>query len=79
MNRYQLLFATAAASFVAGCATAPTPAPVSQDDKTYVTGSRLPAREGDTSATVNSTSNKQTIDDMMRRGNIVIPPKRGGM
>jgi hypothetical protein len=79
MNRYHLLFAAVAATFVAGCATAPTPAPVGQDDKTYVTGSRLPARDGDSSSTVNSTSNKQNIDDMMQRGSIIIPPKGGAM
>jgi hypothetical protein len=79
MNRYDLLLATLATTFVAGCATAPTPVPVSQDDKTYVTGSRLPARDGDSSSTVNSTSSKQGIDDMMQRGNIIIPPKGGAM
>ena len=80
MNRYHLLFVALTTSFVAGCATAPTAVPVAQDDKTYVTGSRLPARDGgDTSNSVTSNSSKQGIDDMMQRGSIFIPPKGGAM
>lgn len=48
-------------------------------DKTLITGSRLPAREGAASADVKSISNKEGIDDMMKRGSIIIPPKVGGM
>jgi hypothetical protein len=76
MNRYHLLLATLATTFVAGCATPPAGVPVAQDDKTYVTGSRLPARDGDSSASTNS-ANTQDINDMMQRGNIIIPQKGG--
>jgi hypothetical protein len=50
-----------------------------QRDKTVVTGSRLPAREGATSADVKSISTQEGIDDMMKRGSIIIPPRAGGM
>jgi len=79
MNRYNLLLATIAATFVAGCASTPivNSAAEAQDDKTRVTGSRLPAR--DSSASVKSIENKQGIDDMMGRGSTHIPPKGSGM
>jgi hypothetical protein len=80
MNRYNLLFATIAATFVAGCASVTTQPSGPQDDKSYVTGSRLPAREGGTSASVKAIENKQGIDDMMQRGSVIgSPPKGGGM
>ena len=81
MNRYNLLLATIAATFVAGCASTPivNPAAEAQDDKTRVTGSRLPARDRDSSASVKSIENKQGIDDMMGRGSTHIPPKGSGM
>jgi hypothetical protein len=77
MNRHNLLLAAVAVTFVAGCATPPAGTPVAQEDRTYVTGSRLPARDGDTSSTVNGTSSTQDIQDTMQRSNIVIPPKGG--
>jgi hypothetical protein len=81
MNRYTLLLATIAATFVAGCASAPitNPAAEAQDEKTRVTGSRLPSRDRDSSASVKSIENKQGIDDMMGRGSTYLPPKGGGM
>ena len=80
MNRYNLLLATIAATFVAGCASTPITQPAeSQDDKTHVTGTRLPTRDRDSSASVKSIENKQGIDDMMQRGSIHLPPKGGGM
>ena len=77
MNRYDLLLAALATTFVAGCATAPAPIGGAPDDKTYVTGSRLPSREGDTANDVKTTANQQGIQDMMQRGSINIPPKGG--
>lgn len=82
MNRSTLLLATIAATFVAGCASTPitNPAATAQDDKTAVTGSRLPARDRDSSSSVKSIENKQGIDDMMHRGSgIYIPPKGGAI
>ena len=81
MNRSTLLLAAIAATFVAGCASTPitNPAAEAQDEKTRVTGSRLPTRDRDSSASVNSIENKQGIDDMMGRGSIHMPPKGTGM
>ena len=78
MNRIDLLLATIAATFIAGCASVPPQRSEPQQDKGYVTGSRLPARDGDSSASVKSIENKQGIDDMMQRGNIIVPQKGGG-
>lgn len=81
MNRCTLLFAAIAATFVAGCASTPiiNSAAEAQDEKTRVTGSRLPTRDRDSSASVKSIENKQGIDDMTGRGSIHIPPKGAGM
>jgi hypothetical protein len=82
MNRSTLLLATIAATFVAGCASTPitNPAAAAQDEKTVVTGSRLPSRDRDSSSSVKSIDNKQGIDDMMQRGSgIFIPPKGGAI
>jgi hypothetical protein len=76
MNRYDLLLATIAAVLIAGCASVTTQTAEPQRDKTVITGSRLPVREGATSAEVKSIGNKQGIDDMMR-GTSYIPPKGG--
>lgn len=77
MNRYDVILAAIAATVVVGCATTPTPqAAESQDDKAYVTGSRLPVRDNSTTANVKGITNKNAIDDMMNRGsNTYIPPK----
>jgi hypothetical protein len=76
MNRYDLLLATIAAVLIAGCASVTSQTAEPQRDKTVITGSRLPAREGATSADVKSIGNKEGIDDMMR-GTSYIPPKGG--
>jgi len=52
MKRYNLLLATVFFAFVAGCATPVTQSAPDPDDKTYVTGSRLPAKDRDTSSSV---------------------------
>jgi hypothetical protein len=77
MNRYTLLLATLAATFAAGCASTPVvnSAADAQDEKTRVTGSRLPARD---SASVNSIDNKQGVTDMMQRGSGTTIPSKGG-
>jgi hypothetical protein len=80
MNRYDLILAVIAATVITGCATAPSQsaADESPDDKAYVTGSRLPVRDGSTTANVKGVSGKDAADDM-RRGNVYIPPKAGAM
>lgn len=67
MNRYHLLFAVAGTAFVAGCASTEKQAAVQDEDKEYVTGSRIPVRGGTGNATVMS---RQAIDDMMRKRDI---------
>jgi outer membrane lipoprotein SlyB len=78
MNRSTLLLATIAVTFVAGCASTPvvSTAADAQDDKTRVTGSRLPAR--DPSSPVKWNDNKQGIGDMMQRGSGTVMPSKGG-
>jgi outer membrane lipoprotein SlyB len=79
MNRSTLLLATIAATFVAGCASTPvvSTAADAQDEKTRVTGSRLPAR--DSSSSVKSIDDKQGIGDMQRGSGTVMPSKGGAM
>ena len=77
MNRYDLLHAAIAAMLVAGCASVAPQTDEPQRDKTHVTGSRLPARDGGTSANVKSISNKEDIDDVMQRGSVIAPPGGG--
>lgn len=80
MNLCNLLVATIASTLVAGCASVDTPTADSRDRGTVVTGSRIPARDGNTSAEVKATQNKDAIDEMMRRGRTThIPGKAGGM
>ena len=68
MNRYGFLLAAAiVASIAAGCATNGTSnSAANDDDKTTITGSRIPMK-GNTTGTVSATSDKNAIDDMMRR------------
>ena len=79
MNRCNLLAATIAFAFVAGCASVNTPTADSGDGGTVVTGSRMPMRNGGVTSDVKTTTNKDAIDDMMRNRNIFIPAKGGGM
>jgi hypothetical protein len=65
MNRYHLLVATLGAALVAGCASTDKQAAVDDDDRTYVTGSRLPKHVG---GHVKAITNKQGIDDLLRKG-----------
>jgi hypothetical protein len=50
MTRSNLLLATIVCAFVAGCATPITQLAADPDDKTVVTGSRLPAKDRDSSS-----------------------------
>lgn len=79
MNCYRTILVAAAVAALVGCATTPTPqAADSPDDKAYVTGSRLPVRDGNTSANVKGITDRQSIDAMTRPGGY-ISPKDGGM
>jgi hypothetical protein len=60
---------------VAGCASTNRDTPSFDDDKVYVTGSRIPVRDR---STVLTTSDRNAIDDMMRHRTIVVPAKGGG-
>jgi hypothetical protein len=75
MNRSYLLPVTIAVIFVAGCASMDPNSAEPRPDKRYVTGSRLPAHDGNTSADVKSIDSKDAIDDVMQRRNISIPGK----
>jgi hypothetical protein len=79
MNRCNLLAATIALAFVAGCASVNTPTADSGDGGTKMTGSRIPVRNGGATSDVKTTTNKNAIDDMMRNRDIFIPPQGGAM
>ena len=68
MNRYQLLVAAVGTAFVAGCASVDKQAAAQDDDKTYVTGSRIPVRGGTGSGSVKATTSRQEIDQMLHKG-----------
>ena len=74
MNRYGFLLATAiVATLAAGCATnSNSNSAANDDDKLVVTGSRIPVKDSAT-GNVKATSDKNTINDMMR------PNTTGGM
>jgi len=67
MNRNNLLLATIAAAFVAGCASTPMTSSAARalDDKPRLTGSRL------SSGSVKSIRTQQEIIDAMQRSSIV--------
>lgn len=75
MNRYELLVAAVGIAVVAGCAStgrqaasADGKATASEDDKTYITGSRLPVRDGRAARDVKTTTDRQEINTMFRPG-----------
>ena len=79
MDRYNLLLA-AIVCIIGGCASAPTQTASNPDDKTVVTGSRLPARDRESNSSVRSIDSKQDVGDMMQRGNATgLQPRGGGM
>lgn len=66
MPRHALLLATAlAATVTTGCSTTGSQA-TDDDDKVYVTGSRIP-RNDRAAAGVKTTEDKNSITDMLRR------------
>ena len=67
MNRIHLLVAVLGIAFVSGCASTDKQAALQDDDKTYVTGSRIPVK--DTShPNVSAVTDKKDINEMMHRG-----------
>ena len=80
MNRYNTVLAAVAFSVVAACATPNPPNQQdqqSQEDKGYVTGSRLPVRNGGTAADVKGISGKDAMDAMRRNSTAPAPPMPG--
>ena len=58
-----ILGAVVAATFFAGCSSTETKTATNNDDKVYVTGSRLPRSSA---STVTATEDKNQIHDAMR-------------
>lgn len=79
MKGYVILAAAFAAASVAACATVDPQQPASsQDDKAYVTGSRIPVKgDGGSGGEVQSIQNRQGIDSMMRSSGSSSPPNPG--
>jgi hypothetical protein len=80
MNRYNTVLAAAAVSVAAACATPNPPnqeAQQSPEDKGYVTGSRLPVRNGGTTADVKGISGKDAMDAARRNTTAPAPPMPG--
>ena len=69
MNRYELMIAAAFAAMLAGgCATSNNTQKAADDeDKLYVTGSRIPVKNGSVQGPVTVNSDRKSIDDMVRR------------
>ena len=67
MNRYQLLVTVVGTAIVAGCASTARQAAVQDDDKTYITGSRIPVHSGTGARDVKAVASRQGIDDMLHR------------
>ena len=71
MERYVFL-AALAATLIAGCAsTNNSKSATDEDDKTYVTGSRIPVKDA-VHGSVSSTTDRAAIQDMVR------PPRTSG-
>lgn len=66
MNRHGLIIAAGvAATLAAGCASTDNQKRVSEDEKTYVTGSRIPVKESPNTG-VKAITDRQSIEDMVR-------------
>lgn len=68
MNRIHLLVAVLGIAFVAGCASTEKQAALQDDEKTYVTGSRIPVKDKSSLPNASSVSDKKDINEMMHRG-----------
>ena len=77
MHRSYLLAISIAAIFFVGCASTEPNSAEPRSEKRYVTGSRIHAPDGNSSAEIKSIEGKQGIDDALRGRHIVLPPKGG--
>lgn len=66
-----------AAGVLMGCTSMETQAGEPRGDKAYLTGSRIPVRDGGTSNSVRSVNNRDAADAIDERSRIYIPPKGG--
>ena len=67
MNRSTLILAIVGAALAAGCASTNNTQDVgSYDDKTYLTGSRIPVKEK-VGGAVAATTDRKAIEDLVRR------------
>ena len=74
MKRYQLLIVGVPAWVVGGCASMDVQSGDQREtteERTYVTGSHLPVRNGTSSKT--TTTDSKAFEDAMRRGNAPVP------
>ena len=78
MNRSYLLPVTIAAIFVAGCASVDSNSAEPRSEKRRVTGSHIPAPEGNTSAEIKSIEGKEIDEVMQRRSISGSMPGKGG-
>jgi len=81
VNRYWLVAAALAAVAMVACTSVEPQQQVGENkpDKSYITGSRIPVRDGSTSASVKSVDNKQGVDDMMQNKGAISTSPKGGM
>jgi hypothetical protein len=77
MNRPCLLAVVVAAIFAVACASTEPNSAEQRSEKRYLTGSRIPAPDGSTSANVKSVDGKEGVDDTLRGRDVVLPPKGG--
>lgn len=79
MNRYCVLSAVIVAASVAACATTDNPQMQSSahKDKTYATGSRIPVRDEAGSGDIKSVENREGVDDLMKKKDVVVPSRPG--
>jgi hypothetical protein len=84
VNRYYLLTAVIVTASLVACASVePQPSAEAQasggkGEKGYVTGSRIPVRDGSTSADVKGVTSKEGIDSIMHPKGVDAPPRAGG-
>ena len=78
MNRYFVVVAAIAALSVVGCASVEQQSAESKADKTYTTGSRIPTRDGTSSADVKTVGNRDATDDISQRARVGLPTKGAG-
>ena len=79
MNRYFLMLAAIAAVSVASCASVEQQQSAEpREEKVYNTGSRIPIRYGDGSASVQSVTSTKETQEEISAGSRVVVPGRGG-